>query len=269
MRRISALMVVLVLVFASVPVTGSAQPGFQEPQAGPRPPGRHEGPPGPHDGPRDGPRGPHHPPSDLVFIGLTTKGEETKPFLVSIPPLGTPGKPGTAPAPRTLDKQAPKEQPAPQPPAPNGFLSIDGQGHVLVNLQITFMEKGENMPDPPLVQSIKASILDLAPPAIDPGEMREKTEEERQQIWKEFEEALKSAKEAGTLEMTFAIRKDLKNPIMADISVLIGQGAATVNGEEYKFLFLAPPPPPHPWPGEGPREGPPGGMMPPMPEGGH
>lgn len=263
MRRISALMVVLVLVFSSALVTGSAQPEFQEPQAGPRPPGRMDGPPGPH----DGPRGPHHPPSDLLFFGLTTKGEEVKPFLLSIPLLPPPGKPGPAAEPRTLDKQAPKEPPVPQPPAPHGFLSIDGQGHVLVNLQVTFMETGENLPEPPPVQSIKASILDLAPPAIDPAEMREKTEEERQQIGAAFGESLKSAKETGTLEMTFAIRQDLKSPLMTNLMVLTAEGQATVNGDEFKLLFLSPPPPPRHEPGEGPPDGPPGRQGPPRHEG--
>ncbi len=193
-------------------------------------------------------RGFRRPPPELVFFGLSRKGEETKPFLLSVPvfppghqPVGGPGngqKPDAA-----SDKNPGKGG---SPPVSRGFLGIDAQGFVLSKIDLTFYEKEGDEPKPPKVKSVKAVILDVAPPLGDPPVIDKKTDGERQEAHRKLEEQIKAAKEIGTLEFNLANRSDLKSPIMTDMDILCGEGAATINGEEFKLLFISPPP--------GPRE---------------
>jgi len=228
-------------------------------------------------GQRHSPPGMHQRPQDLVFFGLSRKGEEFKPFLLSVPPVPPAGprameekdKPGQQR--RSHDgspDMGPQKGPG-QPPAPHGFLGIDGEGHVVSNVEVTF-EKNEDDPQgQSIVKSIRATVLDAAPLAVDPTEMQRKPEEERQEIMRGFEEKLRDAKEIGALQLTFTLRRDLKAPNMMDIGILTGEGEATINGDVSKLLFIAPPPAPKPGRrvGQHPDAPEPAGDEPPAPPG--
>lgn len=195
---------------------------------------------------RHSPSGMHQRPQDLVFFGLSRKGEEFKPFMLSVPPVPPGG-------PRAMEDKGPdvtankglKKGPG-QPLTPRGFLGIDGQGHVVSNIEVTFGENEEDPQAPALVKSIKAVVLDAAPPAVDQAELEKQSEEERQEVMRGFDEKIRDAKEIGTLQLTFTMRRDLKAPNMMDIGIIMGEGEATINGDVSKLLFLAPPPAPKP-----------------------
>lgn len=243
MRRILFLSVFSMLVFTSA--VGAATPEPAQAGAGRiESRGRHMGPPPDH---RNRPR-------DMVFFGLSRKGEEIKPFLLNVQPL-----PPREPTSRDESASQKKQQPLPgQEPGKNpmpsmqrGFLGIDGQGYILTNIQLSHIDSQEAPKGPPPLKSIKAAILDLAPPVIDPAEMEKKTEEERHEIAQKSEESIKTAKEIGTLELNFVMRTDLKSPVMTDMEILTAEGHATINGEELALFFVSPPPPPRPGHPEG------------------
>lgn len=196
----------------------------------------------PPPGHRNGPR-------DMVFFGLSRKGEEMKPFLLNIQPL-PPREPASREEPARQEKPQPSpgKEPGmnPMPVTQRGFLGIDGQGHLLTNVQISFIDAREEPKGPPPLKSIKAAILDITPPIIDPAEMEKMTEEERRESAERSEESLKTAKEIGTLELNFAMHSDLKSPLMTDMQIMTAEGHATINGEEFALFFVSPPPPPHP-----------------------
>ncbi len=205
------------------------------------------------------------PPRDIVLFGLSRNGEETKPFLLSIPPLppmphgGPVTPPPEAPKGELKERQDEGSGAPPKPPVQRGFLGINGQGHILSNVELKFSDREKQPNAPAQLESVKATILDIAPPAVSREEMEKQSDEERAAAVSELEEQMKSAKEAGTLEIAFAMRNDLKSPGMTDIEILAGEGKASVNGEEFALLFLSPPPPPRPEHGKGPDPRGPGG----------
>lgn len=238
MRNILFLSVFSMLVFTYA-VDAAPQEPAKVGSGGIESRGKHMGPPPGH---RKGP-------GDMAFFGLSRKGEEIKPFLLNVQPL-----PPREPSSRDERVKQGNQQPLPvkepgknpMPMTQRGFLGIDGQGHLLTNVQISFIDGQDAPQGPPPLKSIKATILDVTPPVIAPPEMEKMTEEERHEIAQKSEESVKTAKEIGALELTFVMRNDLKSPIMTDMEILTAEGHATINGEEYTLFFVSPPPPPQP-----------------------